>query len=89
MANKKSVEDEFRASIPYQIVKDSTKREGHLFIICVLLILVNVIQGIYIVHLISDSASTEIIEKVDMDTDEGDNNYKSIGGDNYGTYESY
>jgi len=88
MANKKDIEEEFRSSIPYQIVKNSSKNEGRMFIICILLICVIVIQGIYIVYLLNDIGSYETVETVDMDTENGDNNYKSIGGDNYGTYES-
>jgi len=85
---KRDIEEEFKSSIPFQIIKDSNEREGRMFIICILLIAVVVLEGIYIVYLISDTATQKIVETVDMDTIDGDNNYKSIGGDNYGTYES-
>lgn len=88
MTKNKDIEEAFKGSIPYQIVKDSTRREGYLFIICILLIFVAIIEGVYIVYLIHDIGSYETVETVDMNTDTGDNNYKSIGGDNYGTYES-
>ena len=73
---KRDIEEEFRSSIPFQIVRDSSIRESRMFFICILLICVIVLQGVYIIYLLNDTGSY------------GDNNYKSIGGDNYGTYES-
>jgi len=85
---KRDIEEQFKRSIPYQIIKDSNERESRMFVICILLICVIVLEGVYIIYLLNDVGSYETVETVDMDTENGDNNYKSIGGDNYGTFKS-
>lgn len=81
-------ENDFKRSIPYEIVKESYKATNKMFIVCVLLIIALSIETIYIIRLVNDIGTYETTETVDMDTESGTNNYKSIGGDNNGTYES-